>query len=89
MSAFIISYDLNKPGQDYSSLYEEIKTLGSWWHNLDSTWVVDSSLSAKQIRDRLWAKMDNNDAILVVKSAGEGAWNGFDDSASKWLKDHL
>ncbi len=89
MSTFIISYDLNKPGQDYSSLYEEIKTLGSWRHNLDSTWVVNSSLSAEQIRDRLWAEMDNNDAILVAKSAGIGAWSGLDNSASKWLKARL
>lgn len=37
MSALLISYDLNKPGQKYERLYEKIKALGTWWHYLDST----------------------------------------------------
>ena len=29
MDVYLISYDLHKPGQDYSELYEAIKKLGN------------------------------------------------------------
>ena len=51
MSTKLIAYDLNAPGQDYTSLTDAIKTLGVWRHYLDSTWLVKSAHTAQQIRD--------------------------------------
>lgn len=84
-----ISYDLNRPGQDYKDLYAAIKNLGSWCHPVDSTWFVDSSLSADAIRDRLKAVMDKSDALVVVKASVPGAWFGLSTEISTWLKNHL
>ena len=89
MPTYIISYDLNKPGQDYAGLYDALKTEKSWWHHLDSTWCVVSDKTAAQLRDKLQAKMDANDALLVVKSAGEAGWFGFNQKGSNWLRDNL
>ena len=89
MKSYLITYDLNSPGQDYNSLYEDIKGLGTWWHCLDSTWIVKSSLSAKEIRDKLSPSIDGNDAFLVAKMSGEAAWKGFSTDCSTWLKDNL
>ena len=50
MKSYLIGYDLNKTGQDYKTLIEQIKELGSWWHHLDSTWIIKSDLTAVQIR---------------------------------------
>lgn len=33
MAALLITYDLNKPGQDYEGLFEEIKSFCAWWHS--------------------------------------------------------
>lgn len=68
MSIYVITYDLKKPGQQYSQLYEEIKNLGDWWHYLESTWLVNSSLSPDQIWDRIAnAKtVDSNDHVLII-----------------------
>lgn len=39
-----ITYDLRKPGQDYTPLYEAIKALGtSYKHDMQSTWLVAST----------------------------------------------
>ena len=38
--SYLISYDLNSPGKNYAQLYAAIQKLGSWWHCLDSTWIV-------------------------------------------------
>ena len=90
MAAYIISYDLNRPGQDYQDLYDAIKALsGTYWHMLDSTWIVVCSKSAAQIRDKLTPSLDSNDKLLVLKSGVEAAWYGFGDKGSKWLKENL
>jgi hypothetical protein len=89
MATYLISYDLNKPGQDYKGLEEAIKSLGAWWHHLDSTWIVKHAGPATVIRDSLAEHIDGNDELLVVKLSGEGAWRGFSDRGSKWLKENL
>jgi hypothetical protein len=53
MKSYLIGYDLNKTGQDYTTLINKIKTLGTWWHCLDSTWIIKSNSTAVQIRDTL------------------------------------
>lgn len=89
MKSYIISYDLNKPGQNYNDLYEAIKALGNWWHHLDSTWIIKSNLTAVQVRDSLTPHMDSNDKILVATLSGEAAWKGFNQKGSDWLKNNL
>lgn len=89
MKSYLIGYDLNKSGQDYATLIEQIKTLGNWWHCLGSTWIVKSNNSAVEIRNHLLNYIDNNDELLVVCLTGAGAWSGFSNDCSKWLKDNL
>lgn len=86
---YVISYDLNIPGQDYSDLYEEIKKLGSWCHPVDSTWYVVTDLTADSIRDSLVKVIDNSDAIIVTRASAPGAWNGLKNEVSDWLKINL
>ncbi len=89
MTTYLITYDLNRPGQNYNELFEAIKAVGTWWHCLDSTWIVKSNLTAVQVRDSLSPKIDNNDSLLVVALSGAGAWTGFSDECSTWLKNNL
>lgn len=86
---YLIGYDLNKSGQDYKTLIDEIKKLGTWWHCLDSTWLIKSSSNAVAIRDHLQKFIDKNDELLVVCLTGEGAWTGFSEQCSQWLKNNL
>jgi len=89
MGTFLITYDLHKPGQDYKDLHEAIKAVGTWWHCLDSNWIVKSTATAEQIRNTLTPHIDANDALLVVRLSGEGAWRGFSTECSDWLKNNL
>lgn len=84
-----ISYDLRKPGRDYSRLYEAIKGYGDWAHPLDSVWIISASQTAVQVRDHLKSRMDANDGLLVTRMSGEAAWMGLNDEVSKWLHDKL
>ncbi|GAC69413.1 hypothetical protein [Gordonia soli] len=89
MSALLISYDLNKPGQKYDDLYEKIKALGPWWHYLDSTWIVVSSLSPSQALDRLKPALDDSDSVLVVDISGDSYSGWLPQKAWDWLRKHV
>lgn len=90
MASYVISYDLNRPGQNYNELFEEIKALGTWWHCLDSTWIVKSNLTAAQVRDRLVKKIDTNDRLIVAALTGEAAWTtSFSEQCQDWLRKNL
>ena len=62
----LISYDLKVPGKKYDSLYEAIKKAPSWWHYLDSTWLVRTNESVTTWNDRLTKILDENDRLLIV-----------------------
>ncbi|WMS43141.1 hypothetical protein RDV64_01680 [Acuticoccus sp. MNP-M23] len=63
---YAINYDLKRPGQNYEALHEAIKGCGAWWHFLDSTWLVDTNLSAKGVWDSIATHVDKNDFVLVI-----------------------
>lgn len=82
-----VSYDLNTPGQDYNSVIEEIKSLGGWAKVQKSFWYVHSTLTASQAFDRVWAKMDRNDSLIVVDATNNSAaWRGLSDEVANFIK---
>ncbi len=90
MGTLLIGYDLDKPDQDYKDLITAIKGLGAWWHHLDSTWLVKSDLTPAQARDVLKKHIGTSDELLVISVTGRAAaWYGFNEAASKWIKDNL
>lgn len=89
MRVLSINYDLRQPGRNYESLYEAIKSYGTYWHALDSFWVVSTSQTAQQVRDHLSQFIDRNDRLIVVRMSGEAAWQGLPDQGSTWLKQQL
>lgn len=83
-----ISYDLYSPGQDYSSVIEAIKGLGSWAKVHKSYWYVKSSLSAEDAAKKVWAKLDSNDSLIVVDATGNHAyWYNLSDEVSKHMQE--
>lgn len=87
--AYMVSYDLMMPGQNYDDLINELKAFPNWCHCLDSTWVIKSSLPASQVRDKLKPHLDSNDKLIVAKLSGEAAWAGFSMEVADWLRANL
>jgi hypothetical protein len=89
MAVQSISYDLRRPGQDYSGLFDAIKALGSWWHCLESVWLVDTSLTGTQVRDALRSYLDANDSLMVASLRGNWATLGLPGNCTDWLREHI
>lgn len=88
MTVYCVSYDLNKSGQNYNALYEEIKKSPGWCHTLDSTWLISSSETANQLSDRLRKHLDDNDDLLVIKVSRDYAgW--LPKQTWEWIDKHV
>jgi hypothetical protein len=81
-SIFVITYDLNKKGQNYKGTDAMLENVFKATRVLDSVWVIrtTSNISAQQIHDTLTGldgPMDENDGLVVAdaKSAtGTGTY---------------
>jgi hypothetical protein len=90
MRTLLVGYDLKKPGQNYGPLYEKLKSYQTWWHALDSTWMVRADLTVVQLRDQLRPFIDSNDGLLVMDVTSDAAaWVGFSQQASDWIHAQL
>jgi hypothetical protein len=87
MSVKLITYDLDKPGQDYTDLLKEIKSF-SWARLSESSYAVDTDLSPSQLYDRLSPYTDANDTIYVIPL--HSPYRGFGPKeVNDWLERHL
>lgn len=78
MTAYTISYDLHRPGRDYTQLHNAIKSLGTHWAKpLESYWIVVTSMtSSSNVVDKLLPYMDTNDSLFVTKLGADwGSYN--------------
>ena len=62
MAVFLVSYDLNKQGQNYTNLINAIKTYDAYIKCLHSQWLI----SISSIYEYLKSKIDNNDFLLIT-----------------------
>jgi CRISPR/Cas system-associated endoribonuclease Cas2 len=74
MGLFFVAYDLDKPGQNYQNLWDELESLGAQ-RLQDSVWGLQSSKTAVALRDTLKGHIDSNDRLLVVENGGWASWN--------------
>jgi hypothetical protein len=86
MNKYLITYDLkNKSIKNYDLLYLAIKSIGPWWHHLDSTWIIKSNRSSREIWTLLARHLLKNDHILVVRIDTSDEWGWLPKNAWDWL----
>jgi hypothetical protein len=69
-----ISYDFDKPGQDYKDLLDRLKQLKAV-RILKSDWLLENSASPEAVRNDLQRFLDNNDRIMVSEVYNNAAWS--------------
>ena len=71
---WLISYDLDAPGQNYKQLDDELVRVGAV-RVLASQWVLESQYSAVQLRDHFRLFIDSSDRLLVSTLGPWASWN--------------
>lgn len=85
MTIHLITYDLNRKGQDYDALYKAIQSQGEHIHPMQNLWLVRSDKTNGEIRDALKEHIDPNDDVWV-STVTRWAASGLSDGTYKWLK---
>ena len=86
MANVFVSYDLDKPGQNYEAVMTEIKTHGAWAKVEYSLFYLSTQETAKSIAEAVWAKMDANDKLIVVDATrGHAYWYGLDSKVAEFM----
>ena len=88
MTAFSITYDLTAPGRNYEGLYEAIKKQGTWWHYLESTWLVSTNKTASQVWSDLSQYIDKNDNLLIIE-VRDNVSGWLPKKAWEWIHSHV
>ncbi|KQY55836.1 hypothetical protein ASD11_15155 [Aeromicrobium sp. Root495] len=86
MAVHWVNYDLNQAGQDYSNLIEYLQSHANWAKPLKSSFLVNTELTAGELRDGAREHIDSNDDLLVIRVDGQN-WASF--GLSKKLNDWL
>lgn len=83
----LITYDLNKE-VSRPPIVKEIKDLGSWARLSESSYAVNTSLTAEQVFNKLKPLIDSNDNLYIITL--KQPWSGFGPKdVNEWLNKNL
>ena len=76
---YMLSYDLDSPGQKYENVNDAIKnkiSTGVWCKYLESTYLFRSTYSPSEMTDVLKPFLDNNDRLFIadISPASYSGW---------------
>lgn len=84
---YLITYSLKTPNWNYSGFFGAIQGMGTWWHYIDSTWILKNTsyTNAQQIYTRLAPFLSKNDFILVVEIVPGTSFGWLPKAAWDWI----
>lgn len=84
----LVAYDLNRRGQNYKDILSYIKQ-HDWAKLSESSYLIDTTLSAEQVRDYLINNtIDRNDNVYVMTVGNSYAGYG-PSEVNEWLEQRL
>ena len=90
MAVHWVNYDLTQPGQNYDDLIEYLKSHPSWAKPLESSFFIDTPVSAAKLRDEITKRIDSSDKVVVVTVTNQNwATKGISSKVTDWMKKHL
>lgn len=90
MRTFLIIYQLDDYGTDYSNLSTYIKNNFEWIKLMQRTWLVKSKKSIKMIRSEL-AQVAEKGIKLTVFDVTNSNWSTYaiDPNYNSWMRDNI
>lgn len=79
MATYIICYDLDAPHRDYNGIETALLAMGSLLSDnplkiQGSVWLLETPLSALQIRHNIEANLDFGDSLFIAELQGDATW---------------
>jgi hypothetical protein len=75
MAVFLVSYDLNRPGQDYTDLWTQLRAFPHN-HAMASGWLLDVNGTGELLFQALVPFIDDNDVLFINPIPSTNFWSG-------------
>ena len=86
---FVVAYDLKEPNdtpQDYERVIAYIKANFVWCHLEKSVWLVESSLTAVEIREGIKTALYSSDILFIAQLQRNWASWSLGQVRNDWLR---
>ena len=87
MATLLVTYDLNKAGQNYNGFYEVIKKYG-YAKLSESSYAIKTNEAPMDVYNKLLPHMDKNDTALVL-TLSQPYYGQGDRDVVDWLSKFL
>lgn len=87
----LVTYDLREPVQDYSRLYEILKTsFLDWQHPMESVWVVKvgHDVMANDVFNKIADALSPKDLVFIVEITGQDRQGWLGKNFWDWMKNN-
>ena len=85
---YLISYDLKTPNANYDALYDRLKSASSWWHYLDSTWLIYTTESLDTWRQKVQDAIGTDDLFIIIDITKQQRNGWLPKKAWEWIRTH-
>jgi hypothetical protein len=86
---YVVAYDLVEPhdtSDNCAAVGKTLKGFGTWARIEQSVWLIESTLSAADVRDEVFESMHKGDRLLVARLGGSWATRSIAADVTDWLK---
>jgi len=89
----IVAFELVDPAHNQLAVVNKIRNYGDWARVTETTYLVNTNHSPRQVRDWIATALTDGDAIYVsrLSSSAEtsqaSAWLGFPEILTNWIRE--
>lgn len=89
MAAYMITYDLNSEGQNYTEVIQAIKDCSlAWCTYWKSSYLIKSNSTPNEILDAIKSHLDSNDRLIIIE-VNENYQGWLSDKQWKFIKESI
>lgn len=88
---YLITYDLNKTGQNCTDVIQAIKdaSTGDWCTFWKSSYLIKSNLTANQISEKITPHLDQNDSMIIIEANLSNYQGWLDEDEWNYIKSKI
>lgn len=90
LKPYMITYDLNSPGQNYNAIIKTIKEecANAWCNYWKSAFLITSALTTSQMIEKLKPYLDKNDRLIIIEVVNNySGW--LEQEQWDWIKKNI
>lgn len=86
---YIVIFDPTLKSKADENIVAAIKSTNVWARLSSSSYILESTETAEELRDRLILHLDYGDKVFVSHITPPAAWHGYSYEVTKWIKEKL